>query len=184
MKYLKPLNFYKEFFKEFLVRKDSKHGRLLGLDVSDKYVSLAVSDWKNLTAVPLRALDRKENNLSSMAADLFQSLIPEHNLVGFVVGTDFKISNTGSPPLDAQTQNFIDDLSKTGKVEGLKYTYWDGGITSKNAEFVLKQHVEFILESLKQPQDMSNIIMEKCQAVSALQGYLDGANKMVEEDWD
>ncbi|KAK4846556.1 hypothetical protein QYF36_019112 [Acer negundo] len=114
MKYLKPLNFYKEFFKDFLVKKDSKHGRLLGLDVSDKYVSLAVSDWKNLTALPLRAFNRQEKNLSSMAADLFQSLlrltnllvcfvspassgqwaqqIPEHNLVGFVVGTDFQIS--------------------------------------------------------------------------------------------
>ncbi|KAK4845244.1 hypothetical protein QYF36_002755 [Acer negundo] len=49
-------------------------------------------DWKNLTALPLRAFDRQEKNLSSMAADLFQSLIPEHNLVGFVVGTDFQIS--------------------------------------------------------------------------------------------
>ncbi|KAK0596797.1 hypothetical protein LWI29_019173 [Acer saccharum] len=76
MKYLKPVNFYLEFFKDILIKKDySKPGRLLGLDVSDKYVSLAVSDWKNLTAVPLRALDRQENNLSPMAADLFQSLV-------------------------------------------------------------------------------------------------------------
>ncbi|TXG53567.1 hypothetical protein EZV62_018823 [Acer yangbiense] len=168
MKYLKPLIFYKEFFKEFLVKKDLKHGRLLGLDVSDKYVSLAVSDWKNLTALPLRAFDRQEKNLSSMAADLFQSSIPEHNIVGFVVGTDFQISDT-RPPLDSQTLNFIDDLYKTGKVEGLKHTYWDRGITSKDAEFVLKQHVEFISEILKQPKDMSKTIMEKCQAVSALQ---------------
>ncbi|KAK3220572.1 hypothetical protein Dsin_014542 [Dipteronia sinensis] len=87
MKYLKPLDFYEEIFKDILIKKDLKPGRLLGLDVSDKYVSLAVSDWKNKTAVPLRALDRQENNLSSMLADIFQSLIPEHNIVGFVVGT-------------------------------------------------------------------------------------------------
>ncbi|KAK3200788.1 hypothetical protein Dsin_024203 [Dipteronia sinensis] len=183
MKYLMPLNFYKEFFKDILMKKDSKHGRLLGLDVSDKYVSLAVSDWKNLAAVPLRVLDRQENHLSSLAADIFQSLIPEHNLVGFVVGTNFERSDT-RPPLDAQTQNFINDLRKSGKVEGLKYTYWDRGITSKNAEFVFKQHVEFILENLNQPQDMSKTILGKCHAVSALQGYLDCTNKMVEEDWD
>ncbi|TXG53562.1 hypothetical protein EZV62_018818 [Acer yangbiense] len=184
MKYLKPLNFYKEFFKDILIKKDySKPGRLLGLDVSDKYVSLAVSDWKNLTALPLRAFDRQEKNLSSMAADLFQSLIPEHNIVGFVVGTDFQISDT-RPPLDSQTLNFIDNLYKTGKVEGLKHTYWDRGITSKDAEFVLKQHVEFISEILKQPKDMSKTIMEKCQAVSVLQGYLDLTNKMIEEDCD
>ncbi|KAK0595483.1 hypothetical protein LWI29_007111 [Acer saccharum] len=93
MKYLKPLNFYKEIFKDILMKKDSKHGRLLGLDVSDNYVSLALSDWKNLTAVPLRALHRQENNMSSIA-DIFQSLIPEHNLVGFVVGTNYELPDT------------------------------------------------------------------------------------------
>ncbi|KAK0596831.1 hypothetical protein LWI29_019441 [Acer saccharum] len=125
MKYLKPFDFYEEIFKDILIKKDLKPGRLLCLDVSDKYVSLAVSDWKNKTAVPLRALDRQENNLSSMLADTFQSLIPEHNIVGFVVGT----KNTN--PIDAQTLIFIDDLCKTGKFEGLKYTLWDCEITSK-----------------------------------------------------
>ncbi|KAK0594811.1 hypothetical protein LWI29_000749 [Acer saccharum] len=95
MKYLKPVNFYKEIFKDILIKRDySKPGRLLGLDVRDKYVSMAVSDWKNLTAVPLRALDRQENNLSPMAADLFQSLIPEHNLVGFVFGTNYGLADS------------------------------------------------------------------------------------------
>ncbi|TXG68145.1 hypothetical protein EZV62_003080 [Acer yangbiense] len=184
MKYLKPVNFYQEFFKDILIKKDySKPGRLLDLDVSDKYVSLAVSDWKNLTAVPLsRALDRQENNLSPMAADLFQSLIPEHNLVGFVFGTNY--GREDSRPVNAQTKIFIDDLCKTGKVEGLKYTFWDRGITSKNAEFVLKQHLEFLLENFNLPQSMSKTTLEKCQAVSALQGYLDITNKMVNEDWD
>ncbi|KAK0603720.1 hypothetical protein LWI29_007897 [Acer saccharum] len=183
MKYLKPLNFHKDFFKDFLIKKDSKHGRLLGLDVSDKYVSLAVSDWKNITAVPLRALDRQESIMTSMAADLFQSLIAEHNLVGFVVGTNYDLLDN-RPTLEEETQIFVDNLRKTGIVEGLKYTFWDRGITSKNAEFVLKQHVEFILENLNSPPDMSKTIMEKCRAVSALQGYLDCTNKMVKEDLD
>ncbi|TXG64332.1 hypothetical protein EZV62_011326 [Acer yangbiense] len=124
MKFLKPLNFYKEVFKDVLMKENSKHGRLLGLDVSDKYVSLALSDWKNLTAVPLSAWHRQENNMSS-AVDIFQSLISEHNLVGFVVGTKY------SKTIDAQTHIFLDDLCKTGKVEGLKYTLWDCGIMSK-----------------------------------------------------
>ncbi|KAK0573129.1 hypothetical protein LWI29_003380 [Acer saccharum] len=118
MEYLKPVNFYEEIFKDILKKEDYlKPGRLMGLDVSDKYVSLAVSDWKNKTAVPLRALDRQEINMSSMA-DLILSLISEHNLVGFVIGTKY------GRPMDAQTQNFIDDLCKTRKVKGLKYTVW------------------------------------------------------------
>ncbi|TXG68147.1 hypothetical protein EZV62_003082 [Acer yangbiense] len=106
MKYLRPVNFYEEIFKEILKKEDYlKPGRLLGLAVSDKYVSLAVSDWKNKTAVPLRAVDRQEVNMSSMA-DMIQSL-------------------------DAQIEKFIDDLRKTGKVKGLTYTFWDYGITLK-----------------------------------------------------
>ncbi|KAK0583024.1 hypothetical protein LWI29_032594 [Acer saccharum] len=96
MKYLKPLNFYKEIFKDILMKKDSKHGRLLGLDVSEKYVSLAVSDWKNLTAVPLRALDRQENNMTSMAADIFQSL--GTNAVQVIVLEMSKIKNMHLSP--------------------------------------------------------------------------------------
>ncbi|TXG68241.1 hypothetical protein EZV62_003176 [Acer yangbiense] len=178
MEYLNPVNFYKEIFKDILIKRDYlKPGRLLGLDISDKYVSLAVSDWKNLTAVPLRALDRQEINMSSMA-DMIQSLILEHNVVGFVVGSK------RARPMDAQTRIFIDDLCTTGKVQGLKYTVWEFGITSKNAEFVLKQHLKFILEILNQPPDMSKTITEKCYSVCALQGYLDITNKMLKEDWD
>ncbi|KAK2661094.1 hypothetical protein Ddye_007627 [Dipteronia dyeriana] len=132
MKFLTPVTFYKEVFKDILMNKASKHGRLLGLDVSDNYVSLA---------------------------DIFQSLVES-------------------------THSFIDSLCKTGKLDGFKHTYWDNNIRSKNSEFVLKQHVQFIVEHLNQPQDMSKTIMDKCRAVSALQGFLDCTNKMVAEDCD
>ncbi|KAK3220583.1 hypothetical protein Dsin_014553 [Dipteronia sinensis] len=179
LKYLKPVYFYKDIFKYILKKSDYvKPGRLLGFNVGKEYVSLAVSDWKNLTAVPLRALDKQEINMSSMA-DTIQSLISEHNLVGFVVGT-----RCSRPPMDARTLKFIDDLCKTGKFKGLKYTVWDYGVASKNAECVFNQHLKFVLESLGQPLDTSNTIMEKCFAVSVLQGYLDCTNKMLKEDWD
>ncbi|KAK2652469.1 hypothetical protein Ddye_012325 [Dipteronia dyeriana] len=123
-----------------------------------------------------RALDRQEVNTSSMA-DMIQSFISEHNLVGFVVGTKH------AGPMDEQTRQFIDNLCETGKFEGFKYTLWDCDIVSKNAEFVFNQHVEFILDILNQPRNMPKTIMEKSSAVSALQGYVDGTNKMVKEDW-
>ena len=50
MKYVKPLGLFQELMKTTpLVR-----GRLLGLDVGDKYVGLAVSDTSNQIASPLR----------------------------------------------------------------------------------------------------------------------------------
>ncbi|KAK3189257.1 hypothetical protein Dsin_028818 [Dipteronia sinensis] len=45
----------------------------------------AVSNFRWLVA-----LDRQENKLTFMAADIIQSLIPEHDIVGFVVGTDYE----------------------------------------------------------------------------------------------
>lgn len=50
MKYVKPL----KLFDEMMKRKVSKRGRLLGLDVGDKYVGLAISDSNNKIASPLR----------------------------------------------------------------------------------------------------------------------------------
>ncbi|TXG62123.1 hypothetical protein EZV62_013486 [Acer yangbiense] len=182
MKFLKPVTFYKEVFKDILMKNASKHGRLLGLDVSDKCVSLAVSDSKNLTAVPLRCLHRKKTTTSM--ADIFQSLISEHNLVCFVVGTPYTRHCNAKPFLE-ETQIFIDKLCKTGKLEGFKYTFWDSCIRSKNSEFVLEQHVKFMLEHLNQPKiKKPKTIIKKCLAVSALQGFLDCTHKMVEEDCD
>ncbi|KAK2634476.1 hypothetical protein Ddye_029268 [Dipteronia dyeriana] len=197
MKYLNPMDFYGEIFKDILKKEDYlKPGRLLGLDVSDKYVSLAVSDWKNKTAVPLRALDRLEINMDLMA-DMIQSLISEHNLVGFVVGIKH------AKPMDAQTRNFIDHLCKTGKVQGLEYTIWEFGITSKPLVIQIVRSFRCVTECRICIQTASEIYIrefasalasaalghvtnnyEKCYAVCALQGYLDCTNKMVKEDWD
>lgn len=46
MKYMKPLN----LFRDLLKRNARERGRLLGLDVGDKYVGLAVSDPDNKIA--------------------------------------------------------------------------------------------------------------------------------------
>lgn len=50
MRYVKPLS----LFQDVLMAHTKKKGRLLGLDVGDKYVGLAVSDSSNKIASPLR----------------------------------------------------------------------------------------------------------------------------------
>ncbi|TXG58889.1 hypothetical protein EZV62_016718 [Acer yangbiense] len=170
MENLNPLDFYEKILKDILRKKYySKPGRLLCFDVSDKYVSLAVSDWKNKTAAPLRVLDRQQNNLTSSVADLFQSLISEYNIVGFVVGT----RNINS--IDVQTQIFIDDLCEAGNFNDFKYST---SITPENGEFIFKQILNFVLENLKLSPPQK--IMEMAYAVCALQTYLDDMNKMVD----
>lgn len=52
MKYLRPMKLYHELLKS----NELKRGRLLGLDVGDKYVGLSVSDANNKIASPLRSM--------------------------------------------------------------------------------------------------------------------------------
>ncbi|KAK7268609.1 hypothetical protein RIF29_21311 [Crotalaria pallida] len=66
-------------------RKEER--RLLGLDVGDKYVGLALSDLDNKIASPFSVLLRKKSNLNlTLMASDFDSLISLYSLKGFVIG--------------------------------------------------------------------------------------------------
>ncbi|GAB2225479.1 hypothetical protein Droror1_Dr00006271 [Drosera rotundifolia] len=162
MKYVKPLSLFQDLVKTRALEK----GRLLGLDVGDKYVGLAVSDDKNEIAAPLSVLVRTKTNIDLMVSD-FQCLISELSLVGFIVGLPF--DRRRSTPDSVQIKVFVDDLGKSGKLGGVKYTYWNECFTSKN--------VELLLKPLKLHPVEAKTIVDKFAAVGILQGYLDYVNR-------
>ncbi|KAJ0048147.1 hypothetical protein Pint_15198 [Pistacia integerrima] len=160
MKYMKPLN----MFHDILKSKVLERGRLLGLDVGDRYVGLAVSDSKNKIASPLCVLVRKKGNIDLVAGDL-QSLVSEFNLKGFIVG--YPSNRQQNTPDAMQVKLFIEELSKTGKLEGVEYTYWEECFTSKNVELFLKP----LKKTLTQYE--AKTFLDKFAAVGILQEYLD-----------
>ncbi|RVX09146.1 putative pre-16S rRNA nuclease [Vitis vinifera] len=181
MKYVKPVN----LFHDLLKMKATERGRLLGLDVGDKYVGLAVSDLHNKIASPLSVLLRKKSNIDLMATD-FQSLISDLSLAGFIVGYPF--NRQRSSPTAVNVKVFIDDLCKTGKLEGVRYTYWDECFTSKVDAFLeinaincqkphfdqniyddFSQNVELLLKPLNLHPVQSKTILDKFAAVGILQ---------------
>ncbi|XP_024995514.1 uncharacterized protein LOC112528716 [Cynara cardunculus var. scolymus] len=164
MKYMKPLNLYQDLLKLHAVER----GRLLGLDVGDKYVGLAVSDFNNKVASPLSVLVRKKNNMGLMAID-FQNLISELSLSAFIVGYPYDRSRKS--PNATQVKVFVDDLCKLRKFEDVRYTFWDECFTSKN--------VELLLKPLKFPTTEAKTITDKFAAVGILQGYLDYVNRNI-----
>ncbi|KAJ0105980.1 hypothetical protein Patl1_17779 [Pistacia atlantica] len=151
MKYVKPLN----MFRDILKSKVLERGRLLGLDVGDRYVGLAVSDSKNKIASPL---------WSSIE-------VSEFNLKGFIVG--YPSNRQQNTPDAMQVKLFIEELSKTGKLEGVEYTYWDECFTSKNVELFLKP----LKKTLTQYE--AKTFLDKFAAVGILQEYLDKVNRKV-----
>ncbi|PIA33080.1 hypothetical protein AQUCO_04200083v1 [Aquilegia coerulea] len=167
MKYVKPLT----LFRDLLKASSPERGRLLGLDVGNKYVGLAVSDSHNKIASPLSVLVRKKTNIDLMAKD-FQTLISELSLGGLVIGCCYDRQHSSLEAV--QVKLFVKDLCKTGKLEGLKYTYWDERFTTKC--------VEALLEPLNISPVMSKTILDKCAAVGILQDYLDYMQKNCELD--
>lgn len=167
MKYLKPMKLFQGLSKSNGLKKR----RLLGLDVGDKYVGLALSDANNKIAAPLSVLVRKKTNIDLMATD-FQSLISEFSLSGFVFGYPFERQKNSRDAV--QVKLFVDDLTKTGRFEDLNYTFWDECFTSKS--------VDFLLKPLNLHPVQSKTIVDKFAAVGILQGYLDFANRSQGQD--
>ncbi|XP_034704758.1 putative pre-16S rRNA nuclease isoform X3 [Vitis riparia] len=148
MKYVKPVN----LFHDLLKMKATERGRLLGLDVGDKYVGLAVSDLHNKIASPLSVLLRKKSNIDLMATD-FQSL-----------AVNVKV--------------FIDDLCKTGRLEGVSLEI--NAINCQKPHF--DQNVELLLKPLNLHPVQSKTILDKFAAVGILQGYLDHVNRILKSN--
>ncbi|KAK1583466.1 hypothetical protein Q3G72_024030 [Acer saccharum] len=174
MKFVKPMN----LFKELLRIKPSRRGHLLGLCINDKHVDLAMSDSDNTSAVPLSVIHRHEGNMDLMA-DKFRTLISKHNLTGFVVDYPHRGSLKRFEGMDKIVTDFINDLCKTRKFQGLKYTYWTDQIATKHMDFLIKHNVEFILENLNLPNLEPKEMVDKFVAARLLQGYLDCVNSSV-----
>ncbi|KAK1560362.1 hypothetical protein Q3G72_025778 [Acer saccharum] len=96
-----------------------KWAQLLGLDLNDN------------------PLFRDKETIDSIAIKL-RSLISRYKLHCVVVGYPCSIKNEN--PYGEQVKIFINDLHNTGKLEGLKYTYWDKRFASKAMESDLKTY--------------------------------------------
>ncbi|GAA0161578.1 RNA processing factor [Lithospermum erythrorhizon] len=162
MRYMKPASLFQELVKSKALQK----GRFLGLDVGDKYVGVSVSDEHNKIALPGSVLLRKKEMIDLMATD-FQCLISELSIAALVVGYPF--DRQRSSPDAVQVNLLIDDLCASGKLEGVKYTYWDECFTSKS--------VELLVQRLELHPVRSKTILDKFAAIGILQGYLDFVNR-------
>jgi len=108
MKYVKQLELFQILFKNGKLGT----GRLLGMDVGDRYVGLAVSNHLNEIASPHSVLIRKQSNINSIADKLQE--------------------------LAMQVKMFVEQLQKTGRFGCLNYTYWDERLTTRAVESMLK----------------------------------------------
>jgi putative Holliday junction resolvase len=132
--------------------------RLMGLDIGDKRIGLAVSDELGFTAQGLETYNRTklEQDIPKLL-ELFQSW----GVQKLVVGLPRNMNGTYGP----QTEKVKDFVSQLIQDSGLEVIYWDERLTSAAAERTL---IEGNVSRNKRKKSI-----DRLAAVMILQGYLD-----------
>lgn len=132
--------------------------RVLGLDIGDKTIGVAVSDLLGLTAQGLTTIKRVSNKLDYEEVNKF---INEYSIKTIVVGLPKNMNNTLGPQSE-KVMKFAEKLKNKYKVEII---YVDERMTTISAERIL------IEGSVRREKRKSFI--DKIAATYILQNYLD-----------
>jgi putative holliday junction resolvase len=132
--------------------------RLMGLDVGDRRIGVAVSDPLGLTAQPVLTLVRtnRRQDLKSLGR-----LIRKYKCEAIVVGNPLYMSGDLSPQA-AKAQAFAEILREES---GLPVHLWDERLTTTEAH----RH----LHAAGRPGDEHRAVVDQVAAVLILQSFLD-----------
>jgi putative Holliday junction resolvase len=132
--------------------------RMLGLDVGDRRIGLAVSDELELTAQGLTQIDRR-----SLQADLaiLQGIIATYDVQLIVVGMPRNLNGTYGVQAD-KTERFIKRLEEACHLPCIR---WDERLTTLQAER--------LLIATNQRRHKRRAVRDKIAAQLILQNYLD-----------
>ena len=137
---------------------DLKSGRLMGLDIGEKRIGIAISDELHFTAQPFDTLARK--NLSSDLRYL-QQIVDQQGIKAIVIGLPRNMNGTLGP----QAQFVMEFSEKLAQTIDIPLIYWDERLSSIAADRVL---LEADLSREKRKKHI-----DKVAATIILQGYLD-----------
>ncbi|MCD1147174.1 Holliday junction resolvase RuvX [Peptoniphilus sp. KCTC 25270] len=135
--------------------------RLMGLDIGDKTIGVAISDPLGIFAQGVMTIRRESNKKDY---EILHQLILEHNIEKVVVGLPKNMNNTIGPQGE-KTIKFSEKLKNKFRME---VVYQDERLTSVSAERVL------IEGNVRRENRKKHI--DKLAATLILQSYMD-ANK-------
>ena len=132
--------------------------KILGLDVGDVWIGVAISDALLLTAQPLMTIKRESNKI---AYEKIHEIIIKNNVEKVVVGLPKNMNNTIGPQSE-KVIKFAEKLKNKFKIE---IEYVDERMTTLMAEQVL-------IEGSVRRENRKKYI-DKIAATYILQSYLD-----------
>lgn len=130
--------------------------RILGFDVGDRRIGIAMSDPLGLTAQPLTVIESTQ-----LTAEWLKQMIDDYDIEQIVVGRP--LNRFGEPT--AQTRKIEKWVSNLVKNNEYTVVYWDERYSTKAAKSVL---IEADISRKNQKK-----VIDKQAAVFILQGYLD-----------
>jgi putative Holliday junction resolvase len=136
--------------------------RVLGLDVGDKTIGVAVSDPLGFTAQGIKTIQRKSKKLD---LEELQNICTEYNVDTIVVGLPKNMNGTLGPRSE-KTINFSDFIAENLNIP---VKMWDERLTTVAA------HKAMLVADLSRAKRKK--IVDKIAAIYILQGYLDSLPK-------
>lgn len=132
--------------------------RIMGLDVGDRTIGIAVSDAMGWTAQGVEVIRR-----TSLAKDLsrLRELITVHEVTSFVVGLPKNMNGTIGP----QGEKVLEFAERLKQTFALPVVLWDERLTTVAAQKTL---IAADVSRAKRKQ-----VVDKMAAALILQGYLD-----------
>ena len=138
--------------------------RIMGLDLGDATIGVAVSDELGMIANGITTIRRKSINYD---IDSLKNIICEKDIKRIVVGLPKNMNNTIGPRGE-KTLEFIKILEEN--FPGIEIEMWDERLTTCAAERTL-------IEADVRRKDRKKVI-DKLAAVLILQGYLDNMRRL------
>lgn len=133
-------------------------GRIMGLDIGDKTIGVAVSDLMGLTAQGVKTVRRigKKKDIEEL-----KSIISERQVTKIVSGLPKNMNGTLGP----QGEKVIKFCELLEQETGIKIEYWDERLSTVAAERTL-------IQGNVRRENRKGVI-DMVAAVIILQGYLD-----------
>ncbi len=133
--------------------------RLLGLDVGEKTIGLAISDSAYTIGSPLETIRRSK---FTKDAERISALVEENEIGGLVIGFPFNMDGSEGPRCQSVRQ-FSQNLEK---VLGIPYVFWDERLSTAVVERMLVKEADMSRKRRAK-------VVDKLAAAYILQGALD-----------
>jgi putative Holliday junction resolvase len=132
--------------------------RILGLDVGDRRIGVAISDPGEVLASPLTTIASED---SQSATDAIIRLVDQHDVKRIVVGLPYSLDGS----VGGQAKKVIDFIDTLSKGTKASIETWDERLSTKAVERLLK-NVDNKKANKREHRDAA-------AAAFILQGYLD-----------